>query len=377
MKENNKIWLKPLIYLYLTAVTIFVSYMASKLWGSELWPNERYTMVIISSVSFVAILMIFAVKIKNIFETLVIYQATIICALLLMMVSYEYRPVMAIFMIITYIVGLDAGLMSVLGISISASFLYGAEPEYLYGTLIIGVFSCVAAYFVNSKLKFAISTVVYAAIDFFVNGIFQYYNTDKFDYKFAALSLASVVISVIIFINVYMLLRPKSVEPFIKDNSDVIKDMKDASLPLYYHSVEVAELAGYAASIIGCNRRLAYAGGMFHEIGKMEDEKDYIKEGLVLANDYGMPKEIKSIIIECDGKRRKPSSKEAAIVMLSDSVIKSIEFIKSAGKEIAESKIINNVFEIRLNEGMLDNSGFTIKELAKVKDAFCRYYDMK
>lgn len=374
MKENKKIWLNPVIYLYLVFMTVVVTYFASNLWGRELWPNEKFTVVTVSSVSFIIMLVSFAIRYNDVFKVLIMYHAAVISAVLFMFISYEYRPVMAIYMIITLLAGLDTGLTSVIGISVAVSFMYGAEPQYLYGTLIIGGISCFVAHYVKSRLKFIISTIIFVFVSFFINGIFQYYNTDIFDYKFAFLSLSSVAVSMIIFINVYLLIRPKSIEQYIKEDSDIIKDMKEASLTLYYHSAEVAELAAAGAENIECNKRLVFGGGILHDIGKIEDSPDYVKAGLVTANEYGMPREIKSIIVEHGAKHRIPSSKESAIVMLADSVISSIEYLKSSNKEVSEKKIIDNVFQVRLSSGGLNNSKLTVAELEKIKSSFYEFY---
>ncbi len=374
MRENKKIWLKPVIYIYLIIMTALVSYFASNLWDRQLWPNEKFTVVIISIVSFIILLTVLSIKLNDIFKVFVIYHGAVIFTVLFMLLSYEYRPLMVIFMIITYFAGFDAGLTSCISISVAVSFLYGAEQEYLYGTLIIGTVSCFVAYYVKDKVKFIASTVVFILVSFFVNSIFQYYNRDVFDYGFGLLALAATVISMILFINVYLFTRPGSAEKYIKEDSDFIKEMKEASLPLYYHSIEVAELASAGAAVISCDKRLVYAGGILHDIGKMTKSADYVKSGLITANSYGMPREIKAIIVEHGGKYRIPASKESALIMLADSVISSMEYLKSSEKEVSEKKVIDNVFRIRQNSGTLNKSGLNVKELCDIKSAFYEFY---
>lgn len=376
MKENKVQLIKAGIYAYLILITMVIVYFASKLWREELWPNERFTIVVICTAVFTILLMAMARKLKNTKNLMIIYHIALIFTVLVMMLPYEYRPVMALFMIITYIAGLDAGLTSALCISVAISFLYGAEQEYLYGTLIIGAFSCFAADKVKNKLRFIVYAIVFAFISFFINGIFQYYKYENFDYKFAFISLAAVVISLIIFMNVYMIMKPGNVEQYIKEDSELMTELKNKSLSLYYHSAEVAELALRGALAAACDERLAYGGGMLHDIGKIRDNSDYVKAGLKLANEYGLPREVKSIIVEHNAKHRMPSSKEAAIVMLADSVISSIEYLKATDKEVSERKIIDNVFNVRLTGGALDKSGLSVKEFSGVKKAFMEYYNL-
>ncbi len=376
MKTNKKTLINAALYLYMIIMTFVVTFFASKIWQKEIWPNERFTIVVVSTASFIILLMAMSIKIKDIIKLLIYYHGIVILTVLMMLIPYEFRPVMAVFMIITLIAGTDTGLICALCVSVAVSFLYGAQQEFLYGTLIIGAFSCFVAANIKDKIKFIISCIVLFFITFFINGIFRYYDTNVFDYGFAGVSLASVLIALIIFINFYAIIKPKSVEPFIKDDSEPVIDIKSKSLSLYCHSEEVAELAKAGGEVIDCNSRLAYAGGLLHDIGKTKTGNDSVKEGLIIANKYGMPKEIKAIMVEHDAKHRLPSSKESAIVMLADSVISSLEYLKASNKAISEKKIIDNVFNVRLSTGALDKSGLTVGELSRIKGAFEHYYNI-
>lgn len=376
MKINKKTLINAALYLYMTVMTFAVMFFASKIWQKEIWPNERFTVVVVSAASFIILLMAMNIKIKDNIRLLIYYHGIVILTVLMMLIPYEFRPVMAVFMVITLTAGIDTGLICTLCVSVAVSFLCGVWQEVLYGTLIIGAFSCFVAHNIKNKLKFIISCIILFLITFFINGIFRYYDTNVFDYGFAGISLVAVIIALIVFLNFYVIIKPKSVEPFIKEDSEPVMDIKGKSLSLYYHSEEVAELAYAGGKNIECNPRLAYAGGLLHDIGKTKKSSDSIKEGLIIANKYGMPREIKSIMVEHDAKHRLPSSKEAALVMLADSVISSIEYLKATNKEISEKKIIDNVFNVRLSTGALDKSGLTVGELSKIKAAFEHYYNV-
>ena len=376
MKINKKILINAGLYLYMVIMTFVVAYFSSKIWRDELWPNERFTAVVVSAAAFIILLMALSRKIKDMVRLLIYYHGIVILTVLMMLIPYEFRPMMAVFMIMTLMAGIDTGLICALSVSVAVSFLYGAEQEFLYGTLIIGAFSCFVADVIKNKIKFIISSIILFFVAFFINGVFQYYNTDIFDYGFAGISLVSIAISLIIFINVYAFIKPKSVEPYIREDSEPVRDIKEKSLSLYYHSEEVAELAKAGAEKIECNERLAYAGGLLHDIGKTKHGEDSVKTGLIIANKYGMPREIKAIMVEYDAKHRLPSSKEASLVMLADSVISSIEYLKASNREVSEKKIIDNVFNVRLSTGALDKSGLSVGELSRVKSAFENYFNI-
>lgn len=376
MIKNKKVLINTALYVYMVVMTLIAAYFSSKIWRKELWANERFTVVVVSASAFIILLMAMSIKIKDMVRLLIYYHGIVILTVLMMLIPYEFRPMMAVFMIMTLMSGIDTGLICALSVSVAVSFLYGAEQEFLYGTLIIGAFSCFVADAVKDKIKFIISSIVLFFIAFFINGVFQYYYTDVFDYGFAGISLVSIAIALILFINVYAFVKPKSVEPYIRESSEPVRDIKKKSISLYYHSQEVAELAKAGGEKIQCNARLAYAGGLLHDIGKTKDGNDNIKTGLMIANKYGMPREIKAIMVEYDGKHRPPSSKEAALVMLADSVISSIEYLKASGKDVSEKRIIDNVFNVRLSTGILDKSGLSVGELSMIKSEFEKYFNV-
>ena len=371
---NKKLLINAALYLYMAAMTFVVTFFSSKIWRKELWPNERFTVVVISSLAFIILLIAMSRKIKDMTSLLIYYHAIVIFTVLMMLIPYEFRPLMAVFMIMTLMAGLDTGLICALSVSVAVSFLSGAEQEFLYGTLLIGAFSCFAADMVKNRIKFIISSIILFFSAFFINGVFQYYETDIFDYGFALISLVSIAVSLIIYIKVNMLIRPRSEEPYIREDSETVRDIKEKSISLYYHSQEVADLSYVAAQKIQCNARLAYAGGLLHAIGKTKQSDDSVKAGLIIANKYGMPREIKAIMVEYDAKHRLPSSREAAIVMLAQSVVSSVEYLKQTDKEVSEKKIIDNVFNVRLSTGALDKSGLSVGELSCVKSAFEEYF---
>lgn len=153
-------------------------------------------------------------------------------------------------------------------------------------------------------------------------------------------------------------------------NNELILKLRSFSESLYAHSVYIGELSGRAAKEIGADELLAMAGGLYHEIGRMNG-KIYIDEGLKLAEEYSFPKELKAILKEHNIKYDRPSSVEAAIVMLSDNIVSTIEYIdKAEDHKIKADKIIDNIFQMRLDKGTLDSSGISVKEYKKLKEFY-------
>ncbi len=207
-------------------------------------------------------------------------------------------------------------------------------------------------------------------------------------------------------------------------NSPIMKRLLVEAPGTYHHSVLVANLAESAALNIGANSLLARVGGYYHDIGKIENPdyfienqsdkeskhdkikpsisssiiKSHLKYGVEMAKKLRLPSEIIDIILQHHGTTvitffykkaletaektdkanlienyryggPKPQSKEAAIVMLAD----SIEAASRALKNPSHSRIVGLVSDIintRLFEGELNESDLTFKDLNKISQSF-------
>jgi putative nucleotidyltransferase with HDIG domain len=157
-------------------------------------------------------------------------------------------------------------------------------------------------------------------------------------------------------------------------DNDLIRKMKQYSENLYTHSVRIGDISYRAAMEIGADPMLALAGGLYHEIGKING-KNYIEEGTKIAEDYSFPKALKAVIREHNIKYDKPGSVEAAIVMLSDSVESTIDYIeKNDDHKFTTDKIIDNIFQLRMDKGTFDTSHLTIKDFKLLKEFYQKEY---
>ncbi len=152
--------------------------------------------------------------------------------------------------------------------------------------------------------------------------------------------------------------------------NELLMKLKQHSEALYTHALYIGELSARAARLIGASEQLAMAGGFYHEIGKLNG-KNYIEEGLRIAEDYAFPQELRAILREHNIKYDKPNSVEAAIVMLSDSVVSTIEYIeKSEEHKFTTNKIIDNIFQMRMDKGTFDGANLSLKNFKLLKDFY-------
>ena len=192
----------------------------------------------------------------------------------------------------------------------------------------------------------------------------------------------------------------------------------------YHHSIIVGNLAENAADRIGADSLLTRVGAYFHDIGKLKRPyffsdnqfggenphtktspnlsaliiKSHVKDGLELAEKYSLPKAIKDIIQQHQGtglisffykqaveKSKhgninesdfrydgpKPQSKEAALIMLADTVeaaVRSKNFNKNNHNRI--ELFVKELIREKLNDGQLDESSLTLHELDEISDSF-------
>jgi len=191
----------------------------------------------------------------------------------------------------------------------------------------------------------------------------------------------------------------------------------------YAHSMMVANLAAASAEAIGANALLARVGAYYHDVGKLrraeffiENQAGYnihetmtpslsavvlkahVREGLAIANEEHLPPAIKDIIeqhhgtslikyfyqratsesseIICESLEErfrypgpKPQTKEAAIVMLADSVeAASHTLARPTAARIEE--MVDCVTDNMIADGQLDESTLLIRDLTTIKSSF-------
>ena len=204
-------------------------------------------------------------------------------------------------------------------------------------------------------------------------------------------------------------------------NSPVLKRLLTVAPGTYSHSVTVANLAESACRDIGANALLARVGAYYHDIGKM-DQPDYfienqaaynkhdelaprlsatiirshVKLGIEKARSLGLPQAVIDIISEHHGnsviawfynealKREDqvkaddfsypgnpPRSKESAVVMLADTVEAAMRTLKKPTITKIE-KFVHELIIGKFEQGQLDQSELTFKDLELIKNAFVR-----
>ncbi len=226
--------------------------------------------------------------------------------------------------------------------------------------------------------------------------------------------------------NLFGLLTPFSLAELTNAEQPLLRKLETQAPGTYQHSLAVANLAEAGARAIGADANLVRAGALYHDLGKSADPKyfienqlgeknphddispeesrekvlNHVKNGIDLAVKHNLPKAIRDFIPMHQGTSLmayfyhkacvrdgidnvdpefyrypgpKPHSKETAIVMLADvseAVTHSME--NPSQEEVDEA--LTKVLENRWQDGQLNQSTLTYKELQQVKNAFAKVW---
>lgn len=138
---------------------------------------------------------------------------------------------------------------------------------------------------------------------------------------------------------------------------------------LYRHASEVSWISSLAAKEISCDSILAGAGGMYHEVGRLLDQEDYMEANMELAREYQFPERLQEVIRQHNTASEVPQSPEAAIVMLTDCIIATAQYLDKSGKRssVSNEKLVRNIFSNRISKGSLDESGLSVEDIKKLE----------
>lgn len=135
----------------------------------------------------------------------------------------------------------------------------------------------------------------------------------------------------------------------------------------FLHARRVALFASEVAERMdGVNASLVRCGGYYHEIGRLRGEKT-LKNTLSLAKEEEFPGLLQDVLREHTVGGDKPTSKEAALVLLTDNICGMCEHLKKTQKgTILIGKVIDKALNLRLVKGDLSLSGLSASDLSVI-----------
>ncbi len=205
-------------------------------------------------------------------------------------------------------------------------------------------------------------------------------------------------------------------------NHPLLKEMLMKAPGTYYHSMMVSNLAEAAAESVKADSLLTRVGAYYHDIGKLKrpyffsenqlsNENPHAKlspnlssliigahpkDGFQIGKKHRLPDAILEIVVQHHGTSMisffyqkalennsrenisadnfryegpKPQTKEAAIIMLADAVEAGVRSISKPTSNRVET-MVRRMIKDKLEDGQLDQSDLTLKELDQIAEAF-------
>ena len=224
-----------------------------------------------------------------------------------------------------------------------------------------------------------------------------------------------------VFEGVFHLATPSKLLELCNPDTPLLRRLQIEAPGTYHHSLIVANLSEAAAEKIGANPYLARAAGYYHDIGKLKrpqyfkenqmgenlhDSLDpyvssaivtvHTKDGYQMALQQRMPHEIADIILQHHGdtpvmffyhkalqmsngspvdmrefryEGPKPNTREAAIVMLADTIEAAVRSMRDPTPK-AINQFIERLIRGKLEDGQLSDSPLTLRDIDDICDAF-------
>lgn len=157
-----------------------------------------------------------------------------------------------------------------------------------------------------------------------------------------------------------------SISSCISDDFPYVVLLKNEHPKLYRHCVEVAEYASAAADLVGCDKTLAYAFGLYHEVKRVHA----IEEELYacLLENYNLPRLFLKSLVDYSEKKKIPMFREVGIAALADDVITMRNYLLARKEEINGEKVVSNVIRVRKNQKLIEYCGLSETELELISE---------
>lgn len=290
--------------------------------------------------------------------------------------------------------------------------------------LVFGFFNRGWLQFVTALIVFAVMTVVWGAFRLIdgVEGLKEYHTV--FDMALGSLLSVAGYPLIYLFEKIFKLVSNTKLAELSDTNNKLLRMLADKAPGTFQHALQVMNLADDAARSIDANVLLVRAGALYHDIGKInnpqcftENENPGVKyhadlspkesaqeiirhvsDGLVLADKYGLPDEIKGFIsshhgTSCtayfmtqylnaggnpdevsefyyDGVR--PVTKEQVVLMICDSVEAASRSLKNYSAE-SISNLVDAIVDGKANEGQFAESDISLRELSILRTEIKSY----
>ncbi|MDU2489436.1 MAG: HDIG domain-containing protein [Clostridium celatum] len=407
---------KDYIYTYIIIAfyvlfILILQYMYLKKERKEVLRNTKLVFLIL-------LLNLLSLVTTRIFTFVSLFLIPIACSPILITVFLDYKVSVIIsslnLMLISVIAGFDPQiiLVGIVGTIVASTSLrkISQRNDILYSTIYVAISVSIvvlsSGVLLSNNMKKTLLDMALVALGAFISGILA----------MGLLPFLESSFSLVTNMKLLELSNP---------NSPLLKRLLMETPGTYHHSVMVANLAEVAAEEVGANPMLARVGAYYHDAGKIKrpfffgenqlggvnpHDKispglsasiiiSHVKDGLDLAKEYDIPSAISDMMIQHHGTTLvkyfyynlknnsndpdsikeddfrypgpKPQSKEAAIIMMADSVEAAVRSIQDPTLDKIEN-MVNNIVKDKLNSDQLNECDLTFRDLETIKSCFLK-----
>jgi putative nucleotidyltransferase with HDIG domain len=343
-------------------------------------------------------------------------------------------PIFIAPMLISILLDLKLAILINFILAAAISFIIKGDTTFLYMAMISGTFSAFLVFKANQRSRLSASGLILACINVLVvvcmgiinkGGIRTIVNEGLIACINGIVSTVFTIGVLPFFEGTFNIITPFKLLELTNPNQPLIKKLLIEAPGTYHHSLMVGNLAEVATEAIDGNALLARVGAYYHDIGKLKRPNffsenqlsdnphdrmtpslstlvitSHARDGVEMAEKYKIPLAIRDIIRQHHGTTMvvyfyhkakkhddgdavkeedfryegpKPSTKEAAVVMLADSVEAAVRSMSDKTEGKIEG-FVRKIIKDKLDDGQFDQCGLTLKDLDDIAKAFMRVF---
>lgn len=366
------------------------------------------------------------------------YVLSLLCTRILASINnYSLIPLAVFAMIISTLINARTAIVMNIFISVAAIFIYNGSLEFLMFFIITGTVASLLMRYTHKRNYIMLIAIIMGIINFIclaAINLFFYGAISQIAWKYSILAGVMGIILTVLAIGsmplwevLFEVNTPLRLLDLINPTNELLRRLMLEAPGTYHHSLLVANLAESAAIATSANPNLTRVGAYYHDIGKLKapiyftenqhgnnphkylDPQssaklilEHAQYGKELATKYDLPKAIIDIVCQHHGTTLAkyfyveaanqfgieniseadfrypgpiPQTKEAAIVMLADTVEAAVRATMNAGSDLDEIEtLVSNLIKQKMDDGQLDDAPLTFKDISVIKSEFMQVF---
>ncbi|MCR4787849.1 MAG: hypothetical protein K5888_04615 [Lachnospiraceae bacterium] len=194
---------------------------------------------------------------------------------------------------------------------------------------------------------------------------------------FICVILILVVLKVLSFSYVYK--KDDRYMDILDPEFELLSELKNRSKDDYDHSIYTSVLCSKLALKMGLDEKTTKALGLYHRIGLLRGDNNW-ENAYGLMTEHNIPEEVIDLLAEYFNKDGGVRSRQTAVLVIAETVVSSVGYLFSKDKEvnINYEKLINTIFDKKLESGMFADSDLSFSDINIMKKTLCEeklFYD--